>query len=626
MATSTPDAGDDVAPSSHSRRADVEARLRAAEAEASTAARAVSRLSGVRLGYAAAAVVLLTLAGWSWPLGALAVLLFLPLAYVHRRFEARAQHARGVVSACRASLARMARDWKAMPQARAPELPGLTNTIAAHDLDVLGDVSLFRLLDVGLPIGGECTVRWLLTDPADLRTIEARQVAVAALRERTELLFESARVARFGVGRRPPPTQAQMAAFRAWCEQPVRPLSKVLVIGARLLVFALAGAVAMALAAPRLRDAAMLIATIVVPLQLVLSALARRHIRAGLGAAADTLARLGDVVTIMRMIVDEPAVAGRFGDIQRSLAGGHAVAAFTRLRQLLDWDAVRYSPLMHYAANATVAFDVHLADRLGAWHLRHAAAIPGWIDLVAEAQALTAFATLGYENPDWVLPTLHDRAVPVVEARDCGHPLIASDVRVSNPVALSQPAETLVITGSNMSGKTTYLRAVGLNALLALAGGPVCASAMTIRRSRVRTSVRIEDDLSRGSSLFFAEVARIRDVVADAERNDAPPVLFLLDEILHGTNAADRRQATQLVLERLMHSGSTGIITTHDAGVGVDAGATVMHRHFTDTVHAEGAGVRMTFDYTLRDGPATTTNALRILELLGLREHEPTKS
>jgi DNA mismatch repair ATPase MutS len=170
-----------------------------------------------------------------------------------------------------------------------------------------------------------------------------------------------------------------------------------------------------------------------------------------------------------------------------------------------------------------------------------------------------------------------------------------------------------------MSGKTTYLRAVGINAMLAFAGGPVCASELTVRRCRVRTTVRVEDDLSAGVSLFMAEVSRIAQIVADAEREAGTPVLFLLDEILHGTNAKDRREATQLVLRRLMVNGAAGIITTHDPAIADVEGSSVKQVHFSDAVESRDGSVVMTFDYALKPGPATTTNALRILEKLGLR-------
>jgi DNA mismatch repair ATPase MutS len=169
-----------------------------------------------------------------------------------------------------------------------------------------------------------------------------------------------------------------------------------------------------------------------------------------------------------------------------------------------------------------------------------------------------------------------------------------------------------------MSGKTTYLRAVGLNTLLAMAGGPVCARALTIRRCRLRTTVRIEDNLGAGVSLFLAEVSRIAEVVGAAGDEKLPPVLFLFDEILHGTNAQDRREATQLVLARLLANGAAGIVTTHDPRI-ADGRENLVQVHFTDSLESRNGDVVMTFDYTLRPGPATTTNALRILEALGLK-------
>ena len=180
-----------------------------------------------------------------------------------------------------------------------------------------------------------------------------------------------------------------------------------------------------------------------------------------------------------------------------------------------------------------------------------------------------------------------------------------------------------------MSGKTTYLRAIGLNAMLAFAGGPVCASQMVIRRARVRTSVRIEDDLGAGVSLFLAEVSRLRDIVRDSEEAGAAPVLFLFDEILHGTNAADRRYASQVVLRRLLRGSSWGVLTTHDPDLVTDLfidGATAAHAphieqgHFQETVQRDGGSVRMSFDYLLRPGPTTSANARLILESMGLGE------
>jgi len=154
-----------------------------------------------------------------------------------------------------------------------------------------------------------------------------------------------------------------------------------------------------------------------------------------------------------------------------------------------------------------------------------------------------------------------------------------------------------------------------VNVLLAGAGGPVAADAMSVRRVRVRTSVRVSDDLAGGVSLFLAEVRRLRDIVADAEAPDRPPVLFLLDEILHGTNTVDRRLTTRDVLARLSAARAVGIVTTHDPEIAVGWGgadARVRQLHFRDTLARGEGGLTMTFDYRAQPGPATTSNARRI--------------
>jgi DNA mismatch repair ATPase MutS len=357
---------------------------------------------------------------------------------------------------------------------------------------------------------------------------------------------------------------------------------------------------------------------LIIAAQYTVAARARRYLKKSLGHAADLFPELAAVTDVLGAVVAEPPIAGRFGEIQRALVSDGALVSLARLSRLFEWSAVQHSPMLHAALNAVVAFDAHLAAAIDAWHAAFASRVPPWIDLAGEAEALIALATLAHENPGWVMPRVHDEASPFVAATGCGHPLIADATRVTNPVALDAAGTAVVISGSNMAGKTTYLRAIGLNALLALAGGPVCASAFAVRRSRVRTTVRVEDDLGAGVSLFLAEVSRLRDVVADAAAPNEAPVLFLLDEILHGTNAEDRRQATRLVLARLLAAGASGIITTHDPRIAEATEGRVAQGHFTDAVASNDGEVKMTFDYTLRPGPATTTNALRILEALGL--------
>ena len=206
---------------------------------------------------------------------------------------------------------------------------------------------------------------------------------------------------------------------------------------------------------------------------------------------------------------------------------------------------------------------------------------------------------------------------------ELGHPLLADDVRVANDVEVGPPGTFLLVTGSNMSGKSTLLRAIGLNVILAQAGGPVCARSMNLPPLTVQTSMRIRDSLAAGVSFFLAELKRLKEIVdqADALRQSTDRrLLYLLDEILLGTNSRDRQIAVVRVLSHVLHSGALGAISTHDLGL---ADCPELHDacravHFTETLHGPGAERPMTFDFKLRPGIATSTNALKLVEMVGL--------
>jgi DNA mismatch repair ATPase MutS len=203
------------------------------------------------------------------------------------------------------------------------------------------------------------------------------------------------------------------------------------------------------------------------------------------------------------------------------------------------------------------------------------------------------------------------------------HPLIAPVIRVGNDVTVGPPGTLLLVTGSNMSGKSTLLRAIGLNVVLAQAGAPVCAGSLTMPLVELRTSIRLADSLERGVSLFMAELERLKQIVDTAHTpSRARPLLYLLDEILHGTNTAERLIAARAVLVHLVSAGAVGAVTTHDLTLAADGALATAARpvHFTEQVSgsAGDGAAGMSFDYRLRPGLATSTNALKLLALVGL--------
>jgi hypothetical protein len=589
------------------------------------------RLSWSRL--AAAFVVVLAIAysnrggspGIAWITAVIGAGAFLVLVRLHRHAAACATRERETAAACRAGVARCLRDWPNVPPPRLATSPAGRGA-TARDLDVFGDVSLFHLLDVSAPaLGGTRVVEWLLADPADVATIMERQRSVAELRSRPAFLLDSALIGRHGHFTLRSMSGNALAAFVAWCGHTSSPHTLWPSRG-RLAGCCLALILALTVWHARL-SVPLIVALVLV--QLSLSAAARRDLNATLARLGSLLPQLRGLDASMRLVIEEAEVPGLFGTVQQALRREGADDALGKLDAILTWNDVHLTPMAHWPLNAVVAFDVHLATALERWRARYGLHVAEWVDHTSSAQALTALATLAYENAEWSMPLVSDEASePAFNAERTAHPLLAPSIAVPNTVRLAASGSLLALSGSNMSGKTTYLRAVGLNAVLAFAGGPVCASQMVIRRARVRTSVRIEDDLGAGVSLFLAEVSRLRDIVRDSEETGEAPVFFLFDEILHGTNAADRRYASQVVLRRLLRGASWGVLTTHDPelvtsladGPAIAHAVHIEQGHFQETVQRGDGSVRMSFDYLLRPGPTTSANARLILELMGLGE------
>jgi DNA mismatch repair ATPase MutS len=247
-----------------------------------------------------------------------------------------------------------------------------------------------------------------------------------------------------------------------------------------------------------------------------------------------------------------------------------------------------------------------------------------------ELDALSAFAHVRQDNPNWCFPVhpAGDGAPIELRAAALGHPLIPDDRRVANDVVVGPPGTVLLITGSNMSGKSTLLRAIGLNTVLAQAGAPACAAQMSMPAADLEASLRVQDSLEHGLSYFMAALARLKGILERARRgkdadhqHDGRVVLYLLDEILQGTNTAERAVAVRGVARHLLDAGAIGVMTTHDLGLAgeppLDTAARLVH--FTEILDEHG---HMTFDYRLRPGLATSRNALRLMQLIGMNLEE----
>jgi hypothetical protein len=277
-----------------------------------------------------------------------------------------------------------------------------------------------------------------------------------------------------------------------------------------------------------------------------------------------------------------------------------------------DWETIRHNQFVVPVAFLLMLF-VHLAYAIERWRVCYGRHVGEWLDAVGEFEALCSLSVYAYEHPEQPFPEIEEQDC-CFEADALGHPLIPACRCVANDVALSSERQLLLVSGSNMSGKSTLLRSVGINAVLALAGAPVCAKRLRISPQTVASVIRTADSLEEGVSAFYAEIKRLR-AVFDLTGGRLP-VLFLFDEILHGTNSQDRRDGAQAVIEGLLQRGAIGMATTHDlalAEIAEKLKPRAANVHFEDQL-TDG---QIRFDYRLRPGVVPKGNGLVLMRLLG---------
>ncbi len=605
-----------------------EARAAEYASEASSRQQEVRRLSWARL----ATFVVWVVQVWKFSPkeGALGLLFSVALIGVfaffvrrYRRAKKRLRRVELMAEFNRDALLRLERDWAELPEPPKWDLD--PHHPYARDLDVLGVASSAQLLGTpGTDPGWETLYAWLLKGAAP-EVIRQRQNAVVETRDLIEIREAIAAEGRLAQEQVRSKKGAGREGFLEWAEgKPSMGSPWWLVAAAWVFppinVGAAVGVYLDVWPTPVLAWALVLSAV-------VLGACTKKIHRV-FGRAAGGEAGIRGYGLILRLL-EETSFSSPWWVSLRSRLEGSARPAHSeidRLRLLLDMADTRLSPMFHIPLALFLFWDVHVVFAMERWQSRSGDHVRGWVEAVGEAEALMALSALSHAHPDWVMPSVSEGATAFV-GRDVGHPLLASDQCVGNDVEVGPSDSFLLVTGSNMAGKSTLLRAIGLNTVLARCGGPVCAAELTLPPLEVWTSMRVDDSLSGGLSFFMAELARLKRVVAGAESGTLPegattcnPVLYLLDEILQGTNTAERQVAARSVIRRLIRSGAIGAVTTHDLTL-ADAEDLVAYSvpiHFTETVSEGEEDSGLSFDYKLREGISPSTNALKLLRLVGL--------
>lgn len=484
----------------------------------------------------------------------------------------------------------------------------------ADDLDVFGPRSLFQLLSsCRTPIGEARLASWLL-HPSPSPEVRARQSRIAALRQRVDL---RERIAVVNAGRR---RSIQADRLIAWAEEPPSlPPIRLLIVGLALAFLAALGVYMNG--GPGTYAGALLVVNLV-----TFGWLARRTnaIVDSLSSATESAA-LELISNVIKAIESEEFSEPELAALARRLTGADSSRVskrIARLARIADWADSRHNVFLRLS-EVPLLFTPQLAYAAESWRKSHGAQLRDWIDAIGEIEALLSLAGYSYEHPGDPFPELVDGPTPLFDATDVAHPLIPSAVAIRNSLALGSANPTsqapspgvFIVSGSNMAGKSTLMRTVGINAVLALAGAPVRAQRLRLTPLAVGTCLRHSDSLQEHRSGFYTEALRIRLI---CDLLDGPlPLLFLFDELLSGTNSKDRRIAAEGVVRTMLSRGAIGMVTTHDLSLTEIAAmfpGQVSNVHLEDRVE----NGKMSFDYKLRDGVITHSNALELMRMIGL--------
>jgi DNA mismatch repair ATPase MutS len=302
--------------------------------------------------------------------------------------------------------------------------------------------------------------------------------------------------------------------------------------------------------------------------------------------------------------------------LQESFRGDNPASERIRmLSRLVNRLDSRLNVLVSVPLNLLFFTDIHFCLALEQWKREHAEKVPAWFSAMSEFEVLASLANMAFNNPDWVFPVVVDEYF-VFRAEMMGHPLIPVSRRVSNDFSSSGPGKAILVTGSNMSGKSTFLRTCGINTVLALAGAPACALSFVVSHVRVHSSMRISDSLEDNISSFYAELRRLRSIISGAEQNGE--MFLLLDEILRGTNSDDRYTGSVALIKQLTGYGSVAMVATHDLRLAQLTGempGRIENYHFDVKV----SGEELFFDYKLTPGVCSSFNASLLMKKMGIK-------
>ncbi len=556
------------------------------------------------------------LSGW-WLLAPFAA--YLALGFLLDRTSRAESRVKRAIEFYEQAIARLDNRWVGLGETGERFLD--EHHLYGADLDVFGAGSLFELVCTARTRMGEDTLAAWLSGPADLETIQSRQGGIEELapkldlREDLALLGETA-----GAGVHPEklaawgarPAVLDASSFR-WVAYVISCFGAVAAVAIVAYLLGVADFVA-------IPDRTMaLLRLYVVAVSIVIIAVIakyRKQTHQVIEEVKEASHDLRLLAEVLGRVESERFTSAYLQQMRAALNvnGESPSARVDKLRKLVDILETRNNQIFGLVA-PLLLWDLHCCYAIENWRRSSGTALKRWLEAVGQIEAVSSLAGFRFDRPSYVYPEIVESGHPLVEGIALAHPLLPVDGAVANDVHLGGEPDVIIVSGSNMSGKSTLLRTIGINVVLAQAGAPVRAAKLRLTPLTVAASIRVTDSLREGASRFYAEITRLRGIVDAA--NGQPPVLFLLDEFLHGTNSHDRRIGAEAIVKGLVEKGAIGLLTTHDlalATIAESLGSRGQNVHFED--HLEGG--KMVFDYKMRLGVVEKSNALPLMRSIGL--------
>ncbi|MGF7179238.1 MutS-related protein [Tunturiibacter psychrotolerans] len=529
--------------------------------------------------------------------------LFLAIAILHASVLRRRDCAERAVDFYRKGLARIEDRWAGTGPTG--DRIDTRTSLYATDLDIFGPGSLFELLSLARTRMGEDTLaNWLLA-PSPVADIKQRHTALSELRTRLDLREDVAVLGEdLKVG-------IHTEALTHWAEAPNE--LKHHALRWFSLALSLASIASAIYWAERGEKTPFFL---ILALACIITASLRKQTAEVLQSTEHALKDLQLLSSLLARLERETFESPRLQTLKSDLSSHHLAGsqAIAGLRTIVEYINALENPIMR-ALNVPLLYAVQVAYAAEAWRSSHGSAVRTWLTAIGEAEALLSLSAYTYEHPADPFPEFV-KGPPCFTAEQLGHPLIPAAKCVRNDVSICGETRVLLISGSNMSGKSTLMRAVGINTVLAMAGAPVRAKRLQLTPLQIGASILINDSLQEGSSRFYAEITRLRQICDLAENH--PPVLFLLDELLQGTNSKDRLIGAQGVVHALLDAGAIGLISTHDlalTNISEHRDARLHNVHLQDEIE-DG---KMKFDFKLQEGVVTKSNGIELMRLIGLK-------